>query len=691
MEKVRFSILRITDGETVVDLLRGNTGRTGIFLKEWRAGRVQYKGGGNWQDNQMAHGRQMVSHVLDNVVETFSLGAVHSSQNRAAELFQPLDMLLDKASAYTEDEWSEEPVWLEMRLGGSLYSQYALIYAGEADNYGEPFGELFANSQILDDVTYAIERGQWQESPPGQGTALQTLDGRSQIIEHITSNYGTEVFVANKDVDTNLTNLYRYDDSATAFSSDLMGSTSVIAFPDPPAADDALYFISRTSVGDSGPFSSIIFNVTTAADDLTLVFEYWDGAAWATLDVDDNSNGLSVLGKVGVYWDQPADWAETTVNTHAGWIVRLRVSAVGGAPVVPILGEVPWYNVTPSVLVPASAVGGTMPALAKMEIYGRSSDIVASGADLGLDRIVVGMRSTARGANFTPYIPFTDSSQKPAAVDTVTVLSGDASIEERPTAPYRRRLEVVQMTTTAADVYTDIARITFATAYINQYRGRFRCFLRMGLEYETGGLSDTYKLKLVFSAGGLSGWTHTTPAYTLVSDSAGGTVDHIADMGPITLPGIGAIGSDALSALTILLQVSNPNSLHVSATLVPYEVILIPTDEWTGEFYNPNTENPGSFEYGDLLTVDSLARPKDDIRSLLYDSSGAVEGTYQVAASGPLLLRPNAEQKFWFLMARHYRYGSLITNPFRWMSLHESGVSVKISAVNRYHGLRGDQ
>lgn len=688
MDKVRVSTLRITDGETVVDLLRGNTGRTGLFLKEWRAGRVQYKGGGNWQDSPMAHGRQMVSHVLDNVVETFTLGAVHSSQDRAAELFQPLDMLLDKAAAYTENEWSESPVWLEMGLGGSIKLQYALIYAGEGDNYGQPFAELFANSQILDDVAYAIERGQWQDKPPGQGTAILTLDGKSQVIEHITSNVGREVFVANKHPRTALTNLYRYDDSATAFSSDLMGSASVIVFPDPPAADDALYFVSRGTVGASGPFSSIVFNVTTAAADLTLIFEYWDGSAWTALDVDDNTSGLTVTGKGGVYWEQPDDWAETTVNTHLGWHVRLRVSAVGGSPVVPVLGEVPWYNVTPFVSVPAAAVGGTMPALSKMSIYGRSSDITGSGADLGLDRIIVGMRSQSRGASFTPYLPFTDT-QQPDAIDTVSVLTSDASFEPRGNAPYRRRLELVQMAGVSPGVYTNIARITFDPAYLNQYRGRFRCFLRMGLEYTTGGAGDLYYIRLAFASGGLAGWTHTTPVYTLESDAATGTVDHIADMGPVVLPGIGAVGNDALSALTITLQISHQNSLHASATYIPYEVILIPVDEWTAELHNPNTANPGSFEYGDLLTADSLTRPKDDIRSLLYNSNGAVEGTYQVATSGPLLLNPKTEQRFWFLMARHYRYLDLSVNPFRWMSLHESGVSVKIDAVNRYHGLRG--
>lgn len=689
MSNVKFSILRLTDGTTTVDFLRGNTGKSGIFLKEWRAGRVQYKGGGNWQNSPMAHGRQLVSHVYDNVVETFTLGSYHSAQNRSASIWHDLDMLLEKAAAYTEDEFSESPVWLEVRLGGSQRSQYALIYAGDGDNYGEPFGEIFTNSQILDDVTYAIERGQWMESPPGQGSAILTLDGTSQIIEHITSNAGTEVFIANKDVDVGLTNLYRYDDSATAFSSDLMGSASVIVFPDPPAANDALYFISRESVGDRGPFSSIIFNVTTAATDLTLVFEYWDGSAWQTLDVNDNSSGLTVLGKVGVYWEQPTDWATTTINSQLGWIVRLRVSAVGASPATPVLGEVPWFNVTPSVIVPAAAVGGTMPALARMEIYGRSSDIVASGADLGMDRIIVGMRRQSRGEDFTPYIPFTDA-QLPDVVEAVNVLTSDATIEPRSNAPYRRRLELVQMTGVSPGVYTDIARITFAPAYLSQYRGRFRCFLRMGLEYTTGGGGDIYYIRLAFASGGLAGWTYTTPVYTLESDAATGTVNHIADMGPITLPGIGALGNDDLSALTITLQISHQNSLHASATYIPYEVILMPVDEWAGEFFNPNTENPGSFEYGDLLTVDSLTRPKDDIRSLIYNSSGAVEGLYQVATTGPLLLNPNSEQKFWFLMARHYRYLDLVVNPFRWMSLHESGVSVKISAVDRYHGLRGD-
>lgn len=672
MDKARLSILRITDGTTTVDLLRGNTGRTGIFLKSWRTGRVRYKGGGNWQDSPMAHGRRLISHVLDNVIETFELGALHSSQNRAAELFQPLDMLLDKAAAYSEDEWSGEPVWLEMRLGGSLHSQYALIHAGQSDDYGEPFAELFTESHILDDVVYAIERGQWLESPPGVGTAILGLDGTTTIIEYTTDNEGAEVFVTNKYAKPNVTNLYSYDASETTFSSDLMGSAQVIAFPDPPAVDDALYFISRNTVGFSGPFSSIVFNVGTVAADITVVYEYWNGAAWTALTVEDNTAGFTVSGKGGVYWVQPGNWALTTVNALEGWIVRCRVSAIGASPSAPVLDEVPWYNISPFVTVPASAVGGTLPAITKLDMYMRSSEDLANG---GIDRIIVGARSLERGASFTPYLAMSDNHTS-ALYTSIAVQHPEVSFPVETAWPTRKALQIEPQESGGSPVWwtwqTDVIA-TLTPATLADFAGKYRIFVRALVN------TSPYHpyFRILFNIGGASG----IGVYSKEIRSGLISALCLFEAGTIAIPDVGPVGS-----MTITVQTYWPETLATTPHLRIMDIILMPVDEWSLDAQTASGQ--GALVFGHRVTVDGITKPKDDLDARVYDSSGNFTGRMTLSASEALNLQPNREQTLWFLTAR--RHISMAGDSF-WYSQPYQGMSVKLSSTNRYHGMRADK
>lgn len=682
-----YAELTITDGTTKVDLLSGNRHATGLFLVDWLPSRVQYKGGGQWQDSPLADGRTLIGKQLGNVVETFVIGSRHSSQDLSAEAFHVLDLLLEKASNYTAANWSDQPVYLIARGSGETKKRYALILAGYGQEYGNPFGELLGSKDnpITDGVPYVVERGQWQATPPGSADPVYDLDGVTQIIEHVTDNQGAEIFVANKGVAVNLTNMFRYDDSATSYSSDLMGSATVQPFPDPPGVDDALYFISRTTVGDAGPFSSVVFNVTKAGDDLTLVYEYWDGVAWTALEVSDNTNGLETVGKGGVYWQQPGDWATTTINGQTGWIARLRVSAVGSSPVVPILGEVPWSNVNPFVEIPADSLGGTLPVLGKLLAYGRSSDIAGPGADLGLDRVIVGLRSKSRGENFTAWIPISDK-QRPDAIASAATLHADASFVSSSLAPTGRQLEISD-TGSAASGWGDDVRLTFDPAYIADFKGVFRCFLRLRMPNAPGITSTPTRLR--FDAGGLAGFSHTTKSFTMANDGAAGVPPVIVDLGQVTpIPSsAGRVGS-----LTITVQTKQTGgvSRHVDYRIIPMDVILIPVDEWSGDFYNPNPDNYGSLELGSLLTIDSADAGIGQDVARLTDADGYTAGLYRPSSTGPLFFQPRQDQRLWFVVARNYRY---YTTPpptaHRWMALPEAGISVRLEKVLRYHGARG--
>lgn len=86
------------------------------------------------------------------------------------------------------------------------------------------------------------------------------------------------------------------------------------------STEDYLY------LGYSKPFSASYAALTTANTNAnTLAAEYWDGDSWESLDLTDESKGLTRSGFL--FWTKPSDWASTSVNSESAYWIRLRPSA----------------------------------------------------------------------------------------------------------------------------------------------------------------------------------------------------------------------------------------------------------------------------------------------------------------------------------------------------------------------------
>lgn len=90
--------------------------------------------------------------------------------------------------------------------------------------------------------------------------------------------------------------------------------------------DDYLY------VGLSSKFSGIDFIWQTRGSNYTNVVEYWNGSAWTTMTANLNNLDDATLNFVSngkITFDQPTDWATTTVNSVASkyWI-RISTTTV---------------------------------------------------------------------------------------------------------------------------------------------------------------------------------------------------------------------------------------------------------------------------------------------------------------------------------------------------------------------------
>lgn len=113
-----------------------------------------------------------------------------------------------------------------------------------------------------------------------------------------------------------------YDDSASSYvnntteaSTELGTEFSLMAeFP------DYLY------VGSASQFFGIKFEFQTRGSGYTLQFEYWNGSAWTELTANDHNltdDTSNFLSDGNVTFDDPGDWATTTVDSQSKYWIRI--------------------------------------------------------------------------------------------------------------------------------------------------------------------------------------------------------------------------------------------------------------------------------------------------------------------------------------------------------------------------------
>jgi hypothetical protein len=105
------------------------------------------------------------------------------------------------------------------------------------------------------------------------------------------------------------------------------GTTNdVELLPATPALNDAFYFAGLNV------FEELLINVTTAGSTYVLAWEYWNGSAWSSLTVTDNTNSFQTTGWNTVGFTDPGDWSTTSVDSKGPYYyIRARVTTGGGS------------------------------------------------------------------------------------------------------------------------------------------------------------------------------------------------------------------------------------------------------------------------------------------------------------------------------------------------------------------------
>lgn len=670
-------ILEITNGTDTVSLL---SEKAGFILDRWEPKLAQPKGGGVFKDSSVAHGRQLALKYYQNVEEEFTLKLVGADQAAVYRHGRKLRKLLEQADAYWTSGFNYTPVYLRVKGEGEAYPRYCPIAGwaieAESDPFSPPLGGPVLTA-AMDDFDLLIERKPfWKDQVPGSDDAIeagvtQTYDGRTlgnvDDTGTLDPTTAAEVFFANSSTIAQLTDIYENDGGV--WSANLLDAVLPHRIlPVGPAINDAIYFGIDTGVADSGPFSSLIFDLLAATTGVTGQWEYWNGAAFAVFPAPagfnhlaDNTQGFTVTGVEGVFWDHPALW--TTCNLLAvlggaapnitGWWVRFRVTAAAAATGASQQNR-DIYTVTwPYVEIQNDQIESELSALTRMQIRNESNFDDDTDTKKFTNRLICGARGVDRGSNFNAYIPLAD----------VQLLSGQTI--NLGTAAYASdifnsaRLRYISIAPAGS-----IVTVTLDNTIANDYKGRFHIYLRHTV-------SGDYTVQISCRAYG-DVW------HSDVIGLPNNLNVKITDFGSVTLPPSGAENNETVDEIEFEINVLD---LGGSATAGIYDLILIPADEWIGSFFADDIHGP-NLDGTNYLDADSVTFPKKPLYSpILNRSSGNLESQYTNTTVGPISLEAERQMRLWFLGLGNEISGLLIPE---WNAKHSYAHTIQMSIARQY-------
>lgn len=491
----------------------------------------------------------------------------------------------------------------------------------------------------------------------------------------VTADIGQEatcddaVFLDNQSVPAQLTHGYVYDAAPAGWTSIFPAAAFPVSLlPAAPAVGDILYLGIIATAPNYGPFNNLVFDIGTAATTANAIWEYSKGGgAWGALTVTDGTNLLQNLGVCSVHWVPPADWASDAVNGVTGLWIRLRAT---GADTTPQQATRDIYIANDaSAAIADTDVLGDIPALLRAWLTNRSDKDNANAPAAWADRYLLGLRSGSRGAYFKSFLNCSDVQIPLGLAIAGTAATVAAAHIQAPTGR--------QYTHTGTGTSTWATQMTFTLAGLlaASYYGRFRIFLRA---QQTNGSAGDVKVRLqVTTAAG--GQTVTGDAVAF----AGNDDWQLLDLGSFLIPASSALKTTDLSAtLTLVLQIWS----SAARTVNLYDLALIPSDEWSGDYVDGALSTSSRCGAGYLLDVDSVSYPKVSKRAVMRNAGaedGLVHALYTHITAGPAILQSNADQRLYVLCAR-YASGVWYSEP--WLC-H----SVKLEAAFRYLSMRGSR
>jgi len=485
-------------------------------------------------------------------------------------------------------------------------------------------------------------------------------------------------YIANKWNSAQITNIHYWDSVGGAWSGNLVGAATPFALlPNPVNANDFVIFGIDTSVLDSGPFNSLVFDIQVP-NVATIVWKYSDAGggvlptAWAVqggLQDNTKQDGLpggvafDTVGIRSVSWAVDPLWivqnptvGGVALGVTGYWICADVTGGAGGAPPTQTNRDI--YTVAWGAIELAQP-GGDLQTLPRFRFHEEDGN--------NKRRIIVGLRKTSRGADFRSYLNFAQA-QNPATITVVP--AGPGAWQADVTVPAGETIRV----TNPPAVGAGAAVISIPTPLSNQYRGTFRAFIRA---MQLAGAAGVIKLQLEL----LVGDTIVTDQVHLsdIKSLQGVATWEAIDVGRVSVPGYAGIPTQSSLDWQVTVYGDGVEDCDLM------DLVLIPTDEWAADIYANSLQLGGRGTVGIegyYADIDSISYPKQRPFPANYSKAGGQRLAEPRLIRGTGGLIPNAIQRIYMLTIS----GSLSGVQASWPEHLESFESWQ---VQRYSSMRG--
>jgi len=308
---------------------------------------------------------------------------------------------------------------------------------------------------------------------------------------------------------------------------------------------------------------------------------------------------FEIAGQWMISIHPPADWASTTVNTVAGYWIRINLDAVTATTTVPTKSDdAIYFQSSNYVEVPAASIKGDAPPLSIIRIHAPSGGDETVGP-ANLSRILIGAKSEHGGVSLATFEPFINlgNVDNPAAW---TITNGtDASSVADVQAPGGTHCAISFATDTTMG-----ARVTaLGDNILDDYEGEYR--LLVGMQ-QIGGAAGDCNLKARVFVGGSD---VTDPHADTRERPTRGFDDgiEVLDLGLIRFPLTRRQYGDAVANTDIAVQIHAERTTGTS-TLELYYIFLFPISEGSVGADDPvadGTNGSSALRGGNVLDIDN--------------------------------------------------------------------------------------
>jgi hypothetical protein len=538
-------------------------------------------------------------------------GCPDSFATRSRKLFS----MLIKAWLYRNTQRYKEkgPVYIVQRVRGETEKRFARVFTSPVLRMMQPLlNHQFELENLISNIGIPIARFAWEDGAPG------TIPSSKNTFDKTNggATAATLVPVANHYDDHSIDTIYRSDNGV--FSANLFGTAAHAIFPAAPAINVDFYY-----VGSDEPFWHILWNIVTASVEtgVTYLFEYSDGGAgWPDLTLGDDltlypdDDPFDATGISGMFFHPGSDWAKETVNGDNKFWIRISISALTTYTTAPENGTDDVYNQRqPYALLPSSELEGDVPPLIRLRMlgtYGGDENVEMTN----LSRVLIG----AKSRNLDEFDSHLNPGGDGLPANWAVAYGTDTSTAADPEAPGGDQADC----DFAGDT-SNVMRVRFTgTGLASAYKGKYRPFIRC--QQIGGDVADvTMNLRIRIDS-----TADYAPQIDTSAVSLGATDDghELVDLEPgnyLQIPFGEFYEADSLEGADLIIEIWAQIEAGSAGTLEIYDLILLPVDEWWGEYEDPvtNSDSGSSALRGEKILIDDGGLVEDRAGMFKIDGS----------------------------------------------------------------------